>query len=226
MKTLPVTLVAASLTLAAPAQTLLYEESWTVNEPIPDGDANGLVSTRDLTTPLDRIDILFITLEIEGGWPGDLYAYVTHDTGFSVLLNRPGRTTAQPSGWDETVTGLHLTFDDTAMEDIHLAFPAGSPGVLLGEFQPDARATDPFLTVDLAPRSAFLSGFEGLDPDGSWTLFVADVSTGSQATLVSWGVSFAQIPEPGVVSLTLLAASCRLLGRRRSLPGVPRGLRC
>jgi hypothetical protein len=45
------------------------------------------------------------------------------------------------------------------------------------------------LVTDLDPRTAFLSSFKGLDPNGEWTLFVADLSAGNISTLVSWGLN-------------------------------------
>lgn len=44
-----------------------------------------------------------------------------------------------------------------------------------------------------------LSGFSGLDPNGTWTLYVADVSGGDLHQLNSWGLDFANpvvVPEP------------------------------
>ena len=36
-----------------------------------------------------------MTLNLSGGWNGDLYAYLVHNSGFAVLLNRVGRNGRQ-----------------------------------------------------------------------------------------------------------------------------------
>jgi len=38
--------------------------------------------------------------------------------------------------------------------------------------------------------------FNGLNPNGTWTLFFADLSGGDASTLVSWGLDIAAVPEP------------------------------
>jgi hypothetical protein len=66
-------------------------------------------------------------------------------------------------------------------------------------------------------RTRLLDQFNGLDANGDWTLFVADVSTGEQATLISWGMSIttvALVPEPSSLALGILGAAVLLRGRR------------
>lgn len=61
-----------------------------------------------------------------------------------------------------------------------------------------------------------LSSFNGLDPNGSWTLFIADLGTGDQGTLTSWGMTITgeAVPEPSV-SIILMGALLTQLSRRR-----------
>jgi hypothetical protein len=63
------------------------------------------------------------------------------------------------------------------------------------------------------------SSYTGQDPNGSWTLFFADMSGGQQSTLNSWELDFtALIPEPANVALAvlgLLAAAGKLISLRR-----------
>jgi hypothetical protein len=148
---------------------------------------------------------------------GDLYAYLLHDTGFSVLLNRPGRSAANPFG--SAAGGLTLTFDDRAAVDAHTTSPGSAP--LSGLRQPDAREIDPAHVLDTSVRTAYLSNFNGLDPNGQWTLFIADLAAGYRATLVRWGLEIEPeranpVPE-GVMTLPILAASLAglAIARRR-----------
>ena len=56
-------------------------------------------------------------LKITGTFNGDLFCYVTHSSGYSVLLNRVGRTAGNAFGYDDP--GLDVLFDDDAVNDVH-----------------------------------------------------------------------------------------------------------
>ena len=45
--------------------------------------------------------------------------------------------------------------------------------------------------------TALLSSFNGVNLNGNWTLFVADVSGGDVSRVTSWGVDISAVPEPG-----------------------------
>ena len=51
--------------------------------------------------------------------------------------------------------------------------------------------------VDSGNPTALLSSFNGLNANGNWTLYIADVSGGSVSTLTSWTLEIAAVPEPG-----------------------------
>jgi hypothetical protein len=79
-----------------------------------------------------------------------------------------------------------------------------APGApLMGTWQPDAREVDPGLVVDTDPRSAFLSNFTGLNANGTWTLFLADLESGGTSALDSWGLEITGVPEPQQYALTI-----------------------
>jgi subtilisin-like proprotein convertase family protein len=180
---------------------------------IPDNDPNGFVSLQTISAPFDSIGELTVTLETEGGWAGDLYAYLRHGSGFSVLLNRPGRTSSNTAGFDGSYT---ITFADNAAADIHLASP-GSSGLLTGFYQPDGRETDPSSVLNTDIRTAMLSEFIGTHPNGQWALYIADVSAGDQTRLVRWGLEItpASVPEGGpTLPLLAVAAGTLALWRR------------
>ena len=81
---------------------------------------------------------------------------------------------------------------------------------------PDGRTTFPTLTLDSDTPSAFLTSFDGLDPNGDWTLFIADLSGGDTHTLVSWGLEVTgPVPEPGTTVLFALGGVGLLLLMRR-----------
>lgn len=120
-----------------------------------------------------------------------------------------------------------MVFSDLAPADIHdyrLALSGSHTipvdGLLTGVWQPDGRNVDPGSAVWDAPRAALLDQFSGMDPNGSWNLFVADLSTGGEFELRSWSIQITPVPEPetyavvGGAGMMLWAMFRR---RRRSL---------
>ena len=184
---------------------LMASATDTVNLRIPDGSPLGLANSVTITTPIERLTKLTVTLNISGGFNGDLHAYLVHDSGHAILLNRPGKTLAQPFGYGDA--GFNVTFDDAATNgDIHnYRFTLSDnpdtplPGALTNAWVPDGRDTDPALVLDTDPRPATLSAFTGLNPNGRWTLFVADVDALYASTLVSWGLQILGTNAPPLI---------------------------
>ncbi len=189
---------------------------------VPEVPAAGLALTETLSAAQisGPIAALTVTLNISGAgasgaYNGDLYAYLRHGTGFAVLLNRPGKTLANPLGYADN--GLAVTFDDSgAADDIHTYqnLPFGVPvGPLTGTWASDGRAIDPNAVLDTDPRSesATLRSFRGLEASGNWTLYLSDLDGGATAQIDSWALNINTrvIPEPGVWAL---ASSLGLLG--------------
>lgn len=198
------------LPLAANAATL--SNTWTVNATIPDNDDVGYTDTRNLVTlDISQIESVTVALNFTGGWNGDIFAYLVHSTGFTVLLNRPGRDTGAPDG--SATVGMAITLDDLATTDIHTGIPM-SGGIVTGTWKPDGRTADPLVVVSSDPRNALFSSFDGLDANGNWTLFVADQSAGNTSTLQSWSLTVTGVPEPSA-ALFAAMASMGLLRRRR-----------
>ena len=190
---------------------------------IPDGSIVGVADTRIFTSQISEITNVRVSLSVTGtpsagdAFNGDFYAYLTHGSGFSVLLNRVGRTASDPFGYGDS--GFAVTFDDTLPgADIHnyqlTANPAG--GILTGIWHTDGRNINPQFALDTTPRNAFLTTFSGLEANGAWTLFVADTAPLGTARFASWKLEITGnvIPEPtsGLVGLSIFAM---LLARRR-----------
>jgi len=165
---------------------------------IPDGTPVGVMSSLNVTSTIDHITNVQVTLNISGGYNGDLYAYLVHDSGFAVLLDRPGRSVALPYGYSDG--GLNVTLADGAANgDIHRYRNVTIPsGPLTGLWAPDGRATSPFVALDTDARTTALSVFNGLNPNGEWTLFVADMDSGYLNTLVSWGLEIQGTQTPAI----------------------------
>jgi len=196
-----------------------------INAAIPDNNANGYQNSQQITGVQESlITDVDVKLNISGGYNGDLYVYLTHSSGFSVLLNRVGRTADDSFGYGDA--GFSVTLNDSALSDIHL-YGGNGDAQLTGTWQPDARNVDPAMVLDTSTRSSFLNAFQGLDLNGTWTLFAADVSGGGQSTLVSWELEVTAVPEPvpvalgvfgGLVMMASLSGRIRRKLRARSGP--------
>ncbi len=171
--------------------------TWTGSQAIPDNSGNGVTFLFSLS-PANPVLVTNITVDlvIAGGWDGDLYAYLSHGSGFSVLLNRIGSSTNNPGG--SGASGMNVEFSDSYLTDIHTG--AGNPPT--GNFAPDGRFVNPFTALATDPRTAMLSSFNNLDPSGTWTLFLADVSPLGVSTVLGWTVTVGTaVPEPDPAAL-------------------------
>jgi hypothetical protein len=107
---------------------------------------------------------------------------LVHSSGFTVLLNRVGTGSGgEPQntfGWSTSGFG-NITLDDTtALSNIHdVQNPAGG-------------------TYNSDQGQMALQNFNNLDPNGTWTLFLADMAGGETSTLESWGLDIQAVPEP------------------------------
>jgi subtilisin-like proprotein convertase family protein len=174
---------------------------------IPDGSLVGIQDTRTLSgITFSSITDVDVRLSISGSWNGDLYAYLVHSSGFTILLNRVGRSASSPFGYGDG--GFNVTFDDQATRTVDFHSYQSAPGFtgadLTGgaHWRPDGRNIDPAssgATFDATTPTALLSSFNGLNPNGSWTLFLADVSGGAVSSVQNWGLDItgiAAVPEP------------------------------
>jgi subtilisin-like proprotein convertase family protein len=152
--------------------------SGTLNAAIPDGNPIGYLSTLHIDTGLDVANVT-VTLNVTGGYAGDLYAYLTHDGYTAVLVDRIG--TSELNLYGNSSAGMNVTFSSTALNNIHDLPSVG--GQITGTYLPDG---------------GNLSGFTGVGhgSTGDWTLFIADMDGGGSATLNSWSLDVTEVPEP------------------------------
>jgi subtilisin-like proprotein convertase family protein len=171
----------------------------TLNASIPQGSFVGTTAQNTFSGVYGPIISVTVSLDISGGFNGDLYAYLAGPAGgFAVLLNRVGVTSTDAFGYSDT--GFNVIFDQNAAYNIHnYQLDSPSSGQLTGSWQPDGRNIDPESsgsTFDSPTPTADLTSFAGDNPNGAWTLFIADLSSGAQSTLVSWGLTVVTVPEP------------------------------
>jgi subtilisin-like proprotein convertase family protein len=178
-----------------------------LNQAVPDGDATGLVNVQSVSdAPGMTVTDLNVTLNLSGtgpgGFNGDLYVTLQHETGYAVLLNRVGARSGATFGYSDS--GLNITLDESAPGDVHVYrqvlncnHSTALGGALTGTWRSDARTSDPATVLETDAQSANLQSFNGVSVNGQWTLFVSDLSAGAPHQLDSWGIQITAVPEPG-----------------------------
>lgn len=200
--------VASLLGMAkATAQSFVFASGLAQGGIVPDGNLAGWADTRTVSgLPYTSIGTIKVSLALNGGTSGDLYAFLSNGTGMSVLLNRPGVTGSDAFGYADG--DLSIVFSDAATNgDIHLYQNSTGDYYSGGEFEPDGRAVSPLVVTDASPRTAGLgAAFAGSNPNAVWTLFVADVVSGGAPPIVlQWGIEFAPVPVPEASTTCLMA---------------------
>lgn len=202
-RTISVCIAMAALAAVSHAQVT---EVYTGGLLIPDGRSSGVTSSLQVQGLAPVLTAIQVSLSLspagDGGFAGDLYVTLLHEGRMAVLLNRPGADLDRPGGYGDSV-GIQVTLDDLGAADIHHYRVAvmGSADVpltvsLQGTWQPDGRDEDPGGDVWAAPRSRMLGTFLGTNPNGTWTLFAADLSTGATFSLDAWSIQVTAVPEP------------------------------
>jgi hypothetical protein len=193
--------IALAAGFCATARAGLYSYTYSgspVN--IQDGNLSGWSDSHTFSGLPSVIRNITVTLNLSGGYNGDLYAYLSHGGVLLPLLNRVGVGTG--SGFGYSTAGLNVTLSDSGSLNIHgVSAPASG-----GTYEPDGRVISPFSPAGdftSAGSVSFSSAFGQLNPNGVWTLFVADVSGGGgQSVLQGWSLDIdTAVPEPVNVAL-------------------------
>ncbi len=112
-----------------------------------------------------------------------------------------------------------LTFDDAAADYLP---EAGTTALVSGTFRPsNSNPSDDsgdFFAAPgpTAPYGTALSAFNGLDPNGTWKLFVMDDTFGDTGNISrGWSLNIEVVPEPSTITLLLTGALGFLIYRIR-----------
>jgi hypothetical protein len=206
-------LVLSGLCLTALGASAQVVENYTLgfenNGVIAAGNVNPWSDTESVFDNQGSIGSVTVRLDVSSGYNGDFYAYLSHGGVMVPLLNRVGIGTGNACGYSDG--GLNVSFSDSAANNIHFYQNVSGYSISGGAlWQPDGRTLNPVTSSPSsfdAPGSVTLASFQGLNPNGNWTLVVADLSGGGPvATLLSWGLTISPVPEPASVSLVVGAA--------------------
>lgn len=196
--------------------SMVYSFSGDPTQVIPDNNPSGVAYEFDFSYTGRAITDVSVTFTITGGWNGDLYAHLSHGSDTLVLLNRVGVSASSTYGYGDA--GFDITLSDAGLENIH-AYGGNGGSQLTGTFLADGQATSPLAEPESfsagGGSATFANTFANTDPNGSWSLFFADVSGGSVATLEDWSVNISAVPEPVNVALGLFGLLCTSVGALR-----------
>jgi len=216
---------ALALALTARAGIISYSPSNPVNLTINDGDPIGHTLTATASGYLPTIIDIRVSLNIvgvDGGvCNGDLYCYLSYNNTLVPLLNRVGVQTGDAFGYGTAGMNVTLAGDPGGYADIHWTeFPTSG-----GTYAPDGRLISPAMPPsdpgDFDNNGTIgFSAYDGMNPNGTWTLFIADMSGGDQLQLVSWSLQITAVPEPvnvalGVFGSVVLVVAVARRGRVR-----------
>jgi len=179
-----------SLLASLPTFASLYSTNWNGGFAnggvVPDNNFSGWADTRTVAAiPAGTFTSLAVNLQLAGGWNGDLYAYLVHSSGFTVLLDHVGTGVSGVSSYGYGDAGMNVT----------LAASGTSIHQYGGNSTFSATPAGSWMTDN---TSGSLGSFLSTNPNGTWSLFIADVSGGGVSTVQSWGLQMDIVAVPEV----------------------------
>ncbi|MEY4387750.1 MAG: hypothetical protein RLY20_3033 [Verrucomicrobiota bacterium] len=176
--------------------TNVYTGSFANGGVIPDNNLSGWSDTHTLsgyTGSSALVENVTVTLNITGGWNGDLYGYLVHvDANSSiasvVLLNRVGTGTYPTYGYGEAGFNNVTLIDSTSLTSIQNYGGSGGAAAAL--------ASGNYNSAGNTGSAGLDQSFDGMTVDGSWSLFLADMSSGDISQVTGWTLTVEAVPEP------------------------------
>jgi hypothetical protein len=212
-------ILAIAIGAASSLQAGVYDNtfsSFANGSTVAAGNLNGWSDSETLSGEAGTISSISVNLDISGGYNGSLYGYLTYDGVIVTLLNRSGVGTTSggtPFGYGDS--GYNVTLTSSAANNIHFyqsvpGYSINGSGQLTGTWQADGSAISPLSSAasfNTSSGAQSLSSFSGLNPNGTWTLYLADVvAGGGSPQVISYGIDVTTVvPEPINVALGIFA---------------------
>jgi subtilisin-like proprotein convertase family protein len=188
-----------------------------LNTSIPDDNLSGVSSSINVSGAGSALSDITVTLNVSGGYNGDLYAYLSYNGTLVTLLNRAGVGTINGGdAFGSVDSGFNNVTLGSTGSDVHWATAGG--GALSGTYAADGRQISPLSSpssFDTAGTVTLNGSFGGLNPNGTWTLFFADLSGGDTSTLQGWSLDITAVPEPVNVALVIFGGLVGVWSVRR-----------
>jgi subtilisin-like proprotein convertase family protein len=190
-----------------------YTASSSTSVTIPDYPGGGVGYALNFGASGLTLANITVSLNITGGYNGDLYSYLASPNGtVLVLLNRVGASGSSAYGF--STAGMNVTLNDSGALDIHAVNIPGNGGI----YRADGQNGSPFATSSLNANggsatfgNTFVGGGNN-NPTGTWTLFFADCSPGSISILNGFTVDITAVPEPVNAALMVFGSIVVVLG--------------
>jgi uncharacterized repeat protein (TIGR01451 family) len=138
-----------------------------------------------------------VTVSLKGvthGFPDDIDIILVSPSGQKVVL-------MSDTGGGHSITNVNLTFDDSATSGLPDSAQIVSDTYKPTDFEPGDSFPPP---APAGAVSAFLSAFNGSNPNGNWSLYVVDDATGDSGAISSWSLAITTItPVSPAVNLVV-----------------------
>jgi uncharacterized repeat protein (TIGR01451 family) len=138
-----------------------------------------------------------VTVSLNGvthGFPDDIDIILVSPTGQKVVL-------MSDTGGGHSITNVNLSFDDSASSGLPDSSQIDSGTYKPTDFEPGDNFPPP---APAGTVSTFLSAFNGLNPNGNWSLYVVDDATGDSGSISSWSLAITTItPVSPAVNLVV-----------------------
>lgn len=174
------------------------------------GSFAGLAGT---ITHLDSVEVFGITHT----WVGDLTVRLNYGGQMFTLFHRVKGSSTSTAGSSNNFAGVNLTFDESTSTTIDSLANATTTTNIPGGIYRAAHQTVENQTTTSANNTVLSDHnvFNGLDPNGSWTMSITDSAGGDVGSIQSWRATgtYTAVPEPA--SMAVLGLGVAALLRRR-----------
>ncbi len=162
------------------------------------------VAVSGITNPITSITVdLFL---VSHTFPDDIDVLLVGPTGGSVIL-------MSDVGSSFAIQGINLKFDDTAPN-----FLPDAAALTSGTWKPSNSVGGPdvWSLAPAGPYGAALTPLYGLNPNGTWTLYIEDDAAGDTGVVDGgWRINFRTAPVPEPATLAALGIGALALIRKR-----------